>query len=264
MAPLMQCMASINLNQPAEVQAAGREQIRVADPVPNSILLRRKRCLNQRRLTQATHELRGPWACVVTRLRAIRTLCTLSDSLSLLRPPFLLCCFVKTFACISIYVHGIKFSAPSKWVTRNGTDCAANKHKLSLFPLLLLFVIFTRAPKRMHAIFSFVAQSPSPFCTCPSDCMCVLVCVCTCVHLCACAANCGLFAFNICPWYFPVAPYKFCTFYSVARQQKQSSGTLQQTSHARHLCEKFSAVLQVLMFVIQPDCVSAVDKVNMN
>lgn len=94
-------------------------------------------------------------------------------------PP--LCCFVKTFACISIYVHGIKFSAPSKWVTRNGTDCAANKHKLSLFPLLLLFVIFTRAPKRMHAIFSFVAQSPSPFCTCPSDCMCVYLCTLVCV-----------------------------------------------------------------------------------
>lgn len=81
-------------------------------------------------------------------------------------------------------MHGIKFSAPSKWVTRNGTDCAANKHKLSLFPLLLLFVIFTRAPKRMHAIFSFVAQSPSPFCTCPSDCKCACLCVCVLVYTC--------------------------------------------------------------------------------
>lgn len=159
----MQCMLYINLRRPAKLQ----EQIRVV------------RLLSEE-VSWPTHG-RGLWARPLTRLRAVLFL------LLFLFPFFPHLC--ETFACACIYVHRIKFTSSSNWVSRNGNACAANKRK-----------IFLRAHRRVCTVFFFFAAA--------------ILYVRLPLHVsmwaCVCRALGFWFAQNICTWYFNFASIVFC------------------------------------------------------
>lgn len=72
------------------------------------------------------------------------------------------CFYGETFACLSIFVNGIKFTTPSNW---------QKPQWKRLGHVLFCFAdIFTRAPKRMH---DSIFYSSTPFCS--GLCVCVSV-----------------------------------------------------------------------------------------